>query len=137
MSAELPDWAKGDNAKSVDYHDMVASWGYTVEHLEYFGDYQGDVVALLTRPNAVGLVVIGYGSCSGCDVLEAVKDEVYYVSDGTDLQPLIDLSESLREDIHWEKSRRVLREWIDANLANHWWRWDREIMEWINTILPQ
>jgi len=65
-------WRHDDG--SIDppsWDDIVQAWGHPVLAHERFGDYQGDHVYVLvgSAPDVVGISVIGYGSCSGCDVL--------------------------------------------------------------------
>jgi hypothetical protein len=36
-----------------------------------FGSYQGDYIAILKRPNGIEIWKGSYGSCSGCDWIEA------------------------------------------------------------------
>lgn len=40
----------------------------------YFGSYQGDYIITLANGDTIELYKGGYGSCSGCDWLEAEKD---------------------------------------------------------------
>ena len=56
------DWRKPDaeNIKALD-----------------FGDYQGNLVFVIPadgyQPSTFWYVVVGYGSCSGCDTLESIR----------------------------------------------------------------
>jgi hypothetical protein len=114
------------------YEQIVNSWGWPVEAFETFGSYQGDHLALLQEGQMrFGLIVFGYGSCSGCDWLEDVAPW----DDEGDWQGVIDLSAKLREDIHWERTRADLTAWVDAHPENNWWCYDAEIATWLNRNL--
>ena len=69
-----------------DYGDLVSSFGYEMVREERVGDYQGDLYYLLRDGDRWGFLAVGYGSCSGCDALQACEKP-------TDV-------ESLRESIH-------------------------------------
>lgn len=131
MSAK-PEWA-GEHGTS--YEQIVGSWGYDVLEFETFGSYQGDHLALLRRGEEVGLIVFGYGSCSGCDELESIAPSWWDDDDPGDWRPVIDLSDRLRKSVHWSPSRDDLREWIDATPENHWWSYEDEIARWLNANL--
>jgi hypothetical protein len=113
------------------YEEIVDSWGYVVHAFETFGSYQGDHVALIEGEPGVGLIVFGYGSCSGCDELEAIAP----YGEDEDWQPVIDFAARLREGVHWEPSRGALRDWVNARPENHWWSCDEEIARWLNATL--
>jgi hypothetical protein len=52
----------------MSYEDVLLKAGYDVVAYEEFGSYQGEWAAILVD----GGVILGdYGSCSGCDPLEA------------------------------------------------------------------
>ena len=125
-----PAWA----SEYVTYEDIVKSWGWRVLNFETFGSYQGDHLALLERPGQVGLIVFGYGSCSGCDELDAITPWDYDDEPG-DWTPVIDFAAQLRDAVHWEPSRDALRDWIDASPENRWWSYDAEIAAWLNSNL--
>lgn len=54
-------------------------------------DYQGDMRVLLRSDSAYGFVVIGFGSCSGCDALQAC----------TTFEDVDRLIDQIELDIHW------------------------------------
>ncbi len=69
--------------KVKDYGDMLAQVkGKKCIAFVYFGSYQGEWVAALDGGNNIELWKGYYGSCSGCDWLEAEKNwETDEVSD--------------------------------------------------------
>lgn len=125
-----PAWA----SDYIGYEDIVKSWGWTVLNFETFGSYQGDHLALLQRGNEIGLVVFGYGSCSGCDVLQAITPWEHD-DEPVDWTPVITFARELSDSVHWEPSRDALRDWIDEHPENHWWSYDDEISSWLNRAL--
>lgn len=54
-----------------NYSDLLKMRGWTILHESVFGDWQGDYAITLERNGVYGFIVIGYGSCSGCDAYEA------------------------------------------------------------------
>lgn len=121
-----------------DYETMVRSWGPTVLNFETFGSYQGDHLALLASGDRVGLVVFGYGSCSGCDELEAISPSHWACDDDSctcDWGPVEELSRRLAGSVHWEDSREALAEWVNSSPENHWWSYDEEIANWLDREL--
>lgn len=61
--------------KCSNYGDVLAA-GLKMKLLAYeeFGSYQGDYIAILQDGDAIKIYKGNYGSCSGCDWLEAEKD---------------------------------------------------------------
>lgn len=124
-----PEWV---GQYGTSYDEMVRSWGFEVEDSAEFGSYQGDLVYVLWDGGRVGLVIIGYGSCSGCDSLEAAQP---WDEDG-DWTAVSDLSDKLRGDVHWEPSRPAMAAWIGKHPENHWWSYDDEIQSWLSERFP-
>lgn len=54
-----------------DYKPLVASMGFDVLLQVDEDDYQGDSFLLLKDGNKWGFLTFGWGSCSGCDALQA------------------------------------------------------------------
>lgn len=52
------------------YDDLVETHG-TILIETHAGDYQGDSFYLVSNENLYGIIIFGWGSCSGCDALEA------------------------------------------------------------------
>lgn len=128
MTTKRPEWA---GEYGVTYKQIVRSWGYEVVAFEAFGSYQGDYLALLRGPEGVGLIVFGYGSCSGCDELEAINPW----DEEDDWQPVVDFADNLRTRIHWEADDNALAGWVDRHPENHWWSYEDGIARWLNANL--
>lgn len=126
MTTTKPAWVTCDYGTSYD--DLVKSWGYEIVDQEEFGSYQGDLTYLLRDGERYGLLVIGYGSCSGCDELQAIEP---WDDDG-DWTEVVELADRLRDEIHWEDDKDALMAWVDEHPENHWWSYDDQIRAWLN-----
>lgn len=114
-----PKWIDDSGSKtyrgdSPDYEHLVALFG-TVIHTERLGGYQGDFYTLLRRPDAVGFLKFGYGSCSGCDALEGCDSYA-------EMDELIDRLES---QVVWMPSSKDLAAWLTKRSEDNT-DWDRE-----------
>lgn len=85
-----------------------------------FGYYQGDYVAIVGSKERMGFVVIGYGSCSGCDALEACG-----YGDEPDYQKNVDeLMDSIVESIFWGTPQEIAQRIEDKDYIE-WWKSER------------
>jgi hypothetical protein len=66
------------------YRELIDSFETKVLMEKHDDDYQGDSFYLLTDGERYGILVFGWGSCSGCDGLEACgsREEVIQLRDG-------------------------------------------------------
>ncbi len=93
------------------YDDLVAKFGIILES-HCFGSYQGDYAYLLESVNGYGFVVVGYGSCSGCDALEACSS----------LEEVKELQEYLGEGIKWFPTLDEVKEYaLHADQELQWY----------------
>ncbi len=70
--------AKGDGSffyGPSDYIPMIKSMGHGIAGIFEAGHYQGDSYIFFERSgdHAIGFLSFGYGSCSGCDPLQATE----------------------------------------------------------------
>lgn len=90
-----------------NYEELLASMGYEIVLQVDDKDYQGDSRVLYRDGDRYGLLIFGWGSCSGCDALYAC-DKLEEV-------------ETLRTDLHnqiiWRDNQSEMREFI----ANRDW----------------
>lgn len=94
-----------------DYPDLIAPYGKILVD-ECLGSYQGDWLFVLESVNGYGFIPVGYGSCSGCDVLQGVGS----------LDELKTFQEDLGEDIKWFTTPEELKEYIFSNDVDlQWW----------------
>ena len=95
-----------------DYNPLVISMGVEVVIQESDNDYQGDTYMLAYDPEQCkyGILVFGWGSCSGCDALQACDswDEVEKLRD------------RMYDSIQWFDSMRELV----LYMLTHDWRGD-------------
>ena len=85
-----------------DYTPIINNFGEVILR-EDEDDYQGDTHVVIKSDNKFGYLVFGWGSCSGCDRLQAC-------STYEDIQELMD---SLHNDIKWFESLESLKEYIN------------------------
>lgn len=56
----------------MSYESIIEDQGVEVLNSLYMGDYQGDILMIVrNKAGQFGVLTTGYGSCSGCDALEA------------------------------------------------------------------
>ena len=91
-----------DPFMQCDYTPIINNFGEVILR-EDEDDYQGDTHAVIKSDNKFGYLSFGWGSCSGCDSLQAC--ETY-----EEIQELMD---SLYNDIKWFESFNSLKEYIN------------------------
>lgn len=74
MKRDIEDFRTEYGSFSLDYTTLVKSYGYEIVNSISLGSYQGDIIMIVGRGNEYGLLTTGYGSCSGCDALQACGD---------------------------------------------------------------
>lgn len=94
------------------YLDFVEGLGAQVLLWEDVGSYQGDSYVLLeTAGGAIGYTTIGYGSCSGCDALQASHGNI---------KDMTELRDSILQGIRWFDNAAEALEYLN----NHDWKGD-------------
>jgi len=98
---------------AYDYDELLESVNldvdWTIKAQEY--NYQGDYFYFGEYANRFYFVVIGYGSCSGCDALQAC-------STYTDM---VDLRDDIKRDIREFDSLQEFKVWFDEHVQNQWY----------------
>jgi hypothetical protein len=84
-----------------DYTPIIEHCGIVIERHDD-NSYQGDTRVLLEANGRFGYLEIGWGSCSGCDSLQAC-------SSWTDLQELID---EITTSVRWFDSKSEALRWF-------------------------
>lgn len=87
------------------YGDLLDSFEVQVLLNVEDNDYQGDTRVLMRDGARYGLVVFGWGSCSGCDALEAVNGDVAETTE---------LRDELWSSVHWEDSAAEMLAYVDG-----------------------
>lgn len=106
----------------ADYEDAFADCERLV--FKAVGSYQGDYFVLVKGPDGqYGFLVIGYGSCSGCDGLQATCG---YGTDKPEreakLKEVEEYLAGVRNETHWEPTKERMKEYLEKEC-------DREMKE--------
>ena len=117
-AADLPP-LEGDSSWSYDNLLATMTDGKVWAHED--NAYQGDTFAIIQRGGAYGFVVFGWGSCSGCDALEAAHSDIAMATQLRDeLYDSARWFSSLENFLHWQKSERGTGNlWYANNAAFH------------------
>ena len=92
-----------------DYQPMLDAFGKVVIQVDD-DNYQGDSRLLYDENGKIGVLIFGWGSCSGCDALQACGS----------LEEVQELCDELQEDIKWFEDTTQALEYF----TNHYWRGD-------------
>lgn len=114
IAETYPDEAKEQSERGSfygpsDYGPLLQSFGYKIAIQVDDKDYQGDSRLILRDGERVGLLIFGWGSCSGCDALRACET--------------LEEIETLRTEIHGSIRWGTLAE-ISDYLETHDWEGD-------------
>jgi hypothetical protein len=88
-----------------DYEPLLKSFGYEIVYQEDEPGYQGDSFVLFRNGDQWGHLNFGWGSCSGCDSLQAC---------GSDLKKIESLRDELNDSIVWD-TRENLAIYFDTH----------------------
>ena len=108
-----------------DYQPMLNAFGKIAIQVDD-NDYQGDSRLLYFENGKIGVLIFGWGSCSGCDALQACGS----------LEEVQELCDSLQEDIKWFDDKKQALEYF----TNHDWHGDyswhqAETKEFVNKCI--
>jgi len=101
----------------MSYSQIVATQGEVIKGWTV-GDWQGDYVYLLKNGDKYGFTVIGYGSCTGCDSLQACEND----------KEFNELKEDIIKHIFWGTKQEVLDYAFNEN-ANRWYYHEEDFVE--------
>lgn len=106
----------------LHYEPLVEAFGQRVIVAVDVNDYQGDSYRLIAdgdEPDQrYGILIFGWGSCSGCDALQACESI-------DDLQALAD---SLQSQVQWFSDKEALRRYMEEHDWKGDWSWHQEEM---------
>jgi hypothetical protein len=107
-------WSEGYYAS---YDSIVESFGYNILMGEAIGDYQGDMVYVLYDGlfDQWGVFITGYGSCSGCDILEAME------MDNAPVEEYRELQEEWHNGVDWYNTPEELYDAIREKEGDWYW----------------
>lgn len=74
-------------------------------------DWQGDSFVLLRNRNQYGILIFGFGSCSGCDAFESIVDR--YADKIEIVKDLNDFRDEMYSSISW-RSRDEMIEYVST-----------------------
>ena len=85
-----------------DYTPIIEHLGKVAYRLDETG-YQGDSYVFYKEEDKYGIMIFGWGSCSGCDSLQACNS----------IQDIDNLIEEMTGYIRWFKTAKELYDWIN------------------------
>lgn len=98
------------------YDPLLKSMGHKILLQVDDHDYQGDSRLILKHTNGrYGMLIFGWGSCSGCDALQACNSYA----------DLDELRKSLNDGITW-MSKKALHKYISTKDWELEWAWHTE-----------
>lgn len=92
-----------------DYQPMIAAFGNIAVQVDDH-NYQGDTRVLYDNDGKIGHLIFGWGSCSGCDALQACRT----------VEEVQKLCDELQDDIKWFDTATEALEWF----STHDWEGD-------------
>lgn len=108
-----------------DYQPMINELGKVVIQVDD-NDYQGDTRVLLRLDDRYGLLIFGWGSCSGCDALQSCQS----------IEQVQSLFDEMKQDVKWFDSLDLLKKYViekDWELEYCWH--ESETREFIDQVL--
>jgi hypothetical protein len=107
----------GEEYVSTSYGDIVNGFGSVLLEVTD-GDYQGDSRFLLKDGERVGWLQFGWGSCSGCDALEACDSKADFD----------ELAASLKSEVKWFDSKKAALKFFEEHdwEADYSWHDDEQ-----------
>lgn len=107
------------------YREMLEAEEIEILAWETFGSYQGDYAVVVKRNDLLGFIVIGYGSCSGCDALEGCDTQEEYDS----------LMLGVLSSIQWGGPEAIRSKITNLFDDNNWYRHDEGFVDSIAKLL--
>lgn len=107
------------------YREMLKAEEVEILAWETFGEYQGDYAVVVKRNELLGFLVIGYGSCSGCDALEGCETQEEYDA----------LMLSVLSNISWGGPDFIRSKITNLIEDNDWYRYESGFVDSIAKLL--
>ena len=110
----------------VEYDDLVREAVGPWVGKATFGGYQGDYVYLFRDGGRVGYLVVGFGSCSGCDWLENVIGYSLWDRMSADQQAKVrsgldEMVATFRRDLRWFDTDDELTAHLHDGDGKYWY----------------
>lgn len=115
----------GEFSSSGNYKDIAKLFGHVLVEV-VGGSYQGDMWFLIENRGKYGFLNVGYGSCSGCDALQACSsfDEANV------------LIESMENGIQWFNSLKEAQDYIsNEDRKTSYFYYEQEWPEFVKKVL--
>lgn len=93
-----------------NYDPLLQSMGYEIVLQVDDSDYQGDTRVLFKDGDKYGLLIFGWGSCSGCDSLQACST----------YRELEELRQELWQQIRWDTAGLLLSYVTNKDWETEW-----------------
>ena len=115
---------------AYDYQPMINAFGKVIIQIDD-DDYQGDTRVLYSDyGGGIGFLIFGWGSCSGCDALQACRN----------IDEVQELCNQLQNDIKWFNSKEEALAWARQKDWEAEWFWHekegrmfvRLVMDYLN-----
>lgn len=108
------------------YDEIVAAFGHEVLVTVADNDYQGDTRYLLRSGARYGHLNVGWGSCSGCDALQACST----------LEELQKLADEIEQSIQWFESQEEACQWFETHdwKGDYYW-YQEEQAQYVDRVL--
>lgn len=95
-----------------NYQPMIDAFGTVIFQVDE-GSYQGDTRVLYVKDSKIGYLIFGWGSCSGCDALQACGS----------IEDVQELCNDLENDILWFDTRKEALEYFETHDWEGDWSW--------------
>lgn len=114
-----------DVRKLYDAEDIWGGWSNYQPMIDAFGnvvvqvdddDYQGDTRVIYDNDGRIGWLIFGWGSCGGCDALQACDD----------IDEVQELCDSLQNGIKWFDSKQEALSYFKNKDWETEWYWHEE-----------
>lgn len=107
------------------YHNLLKIRNYWPVASSSTGGYQGDYLVVTKKDGEYGVIIIGYGSCSGCDALQSCRD----------MKDVRDLAMGMNPMPVGRTKEDVISYLVNKDWECHFW--DDDELDVVNTVLDQ
>jgi hypothetical protein len=111
-----PDESEGQYLCVYDYEPLLKTLAPVIVLQVDDEDYQGDSRVLFRDGDRWGVLLFGWGSCSGCDALQACDT----------WEEIAQLRNQLAADVHWEPSKADMLHYIETHDWEGEYAWHEE-----------
>lgn len=128
----LDAWKEVDGLDGLSYDDLVKTFADEIVSSKEFGDYQGDLVFHLRKGDDEGVLLVSFGSCSGCDSLQAAEG---YASDAEEfehqhLKDVVALRDQLAAEVKWASEGALAPRFEQDGDFSAWW-FEEELRDYV------